>query len=129
MMGGLAAILNPLAPLGMSVEALQHSPFANFLIPGLILFTVLGLGNLVAALVFLRNSAYRGCVSGIFSWALVIWIIVQCVMLNGIHFLHVLFFLIGTVEVVLSTVLMFKKQLFPVNILVATYKNMRKEVM
>ncbi len=42
--GGGAFLLFPEGWMGMTPELmLQHSPFKNFLIPGLILFTVLGL--------------------------------------------------------------------------------------
>lgn len=47
--GGLFAILNPQCPAGMSVDALKNFPFSNFLIPGIILFTVIGLGNVFSA--------------------------------------------------------------------------------
>lgn len=39
--GGLATIINPNEPLGVTVDALKNSPFNNFLIPGIILFTVI----------------------------------------------------------------------------------------
>ena len=43
--GGLAAITNPKSPLGIPIEILKNSPFNDFLIPGIILFTLIGLGN------------------------------------------------------------------------------------
>lgn len=50
MFGGLAAITNPNNPVGVPTSILKNSPFSNFLIPGIILFTVIGLGNLLSAL-------------------------------------------------------------------------------
>ena len=41
--GGLAAITNPNAPMGVTTEALKNSAFSNFLIPGIILFTIIGI--------------------------------------------------------------------------------------
>ena len=101
--GGLAAIINPLEPLGVPLESLKHAPFDSYLIPGIILFTVIGLGNLTSAWTIYNKSKLQGYISNIFSWALVIWIIVQCIMLNMVHFLHILFLIIGLVEVALST--------------------------
>lgn len=99
--GGLAGMLNPQAPLGMSVEYLKDSPFQNYFIPALILFTVIGLGNLFACM--LRSqSRYQGHISGFFGLALVIFIIVQCIMLNMIYFLHGIFLVIGLVQVGLA---------------------------
>ena len=61
--GGLVLVLAPrgeIMPLPLS--ALAGSPFETYLGPGLILFTVLGLGPLVAAgLAWLAPSARAGC--------------------------------------------------------------------
>ena len=101
--GGLAAILNPYEPLGMPVEALKNAPFSSYLIPGIILFTVIGLGNLAgAAALRIIMSRFRGYTSSALGWALVIWIVVQCIMLQDVVFLHVLYFLIGIVQAALA---------------------------
>lgn len=113
--GGLAAIIDPQEPLGITVEALTNSPFNNYLIPGIILFTVIGLGNIISALMFRFKSRFQGYISSIFSWALVIWIVVQCIMLNTVVFLHVLYFIIGIIESVLSMAILFEQRLFPTN--------------
>lgn len=126
--GGLAAITNPETPLGLSVELLKNSPFSNYLIPGIILFTVIGLGNIISALMFRFKSRFQGYISSVFSWALVIWIVVQCIMLNTVAFLHVLFFIIGLIEAALSMIILFEQQLFPANIILNFYKEIRKEM-
>ena len=126
--GGLAAITNPSGPLGISVEALKYSPFTNFLIPGIILFTVMGIGNLLSALTLSFKLKYQGYISSIFSWALVIWIVVQCIMLNSVNFLHILYFIIGLVEAILSAIIIFHQRLFPTNIILSFYKEIRKSI-
>lgn len=126
--GGLAAITNPQEPLGMSVEPLKNSPFSNYLVPGIILFAIIGLGNIISALMFHFKSKYQGYISSVFSWALVIWIIVQCVMLNAVVFLHALYFTIGVIQAVLSMIILFEKRLFPTNIILKLYKGIRKEM-
>ncbi len=115
--GGMMAILNPQGPGGMPTDLLNNSPFHDFLIPGIILFTVIGLGNVFSALSLHLKSRYQGYISSIFSWALVIWIVVQCIMLQTVVFLHVLFFIIGLVGVFLSSIVMLIQNLFPVNII------------
>ena len=114
--GGMMAILNPGGPGGMPTDALQNSPFSDYLIPGIILFTVIGLGNVLCALTMLFKSKYQGYISSIFSWALVIWIIVQCIMLRLVVSLHVIFFIIGLVQAFLSIIILFHQHLFPTNI-------------
>lgn len=127
MAGGLAAILNPEAPMGISVDMLKNSPFSNFLIPGIILFAVIGLGNLISAVTILLKSRLQGYISSVFGWALVIWIVVQCIMLRAIAFLHVLFFIIGLVEAGLAMIILFNQRLFPSNIILRYYKKISKE--
>lgn len=124
--GGLGAVMNPRAPMGVSVELLRNSPFQDYLIPGIILLTVLGLGNILSAFTLYRRSPYQGYISSIFSWALVIWIVVQCIMLETIIFLHVLYFIIGLVEAALSAVILFRQGLFPTNILLRLYRKFIK---
>ena len=122
MAGGLAAISNAQAPLGIPVEVLKNSPFSNFLIPGIILFTIIGLGNVISALMFRFKSRFQGYISSVFSWALVIFIVVQCIIMNDIVFLHVLFFMIGVIEAGLSMIIIFEKRLFPANLILNVYE-------
>ena len=126
--GGLAAITNPQEPLGVSVEFLKNSPFSNYLIPGIILFTIIGLGNVISALMFRFKLRFQGYISSVFSWALVIWIVVQCIMLNAVAFPHILFFSIGLIQAVLSMIILFEKRLFPANLILNFYKEIRKEM-
>jgi hypothetical protein len=120
--GGLAAISNPQNPLGAPIELLSNSPFSNFLIPGVILFTVIGLGNVFSALTIHFKSRFQGYISSIFSWALIIWIVVQCIMINAVGSLHVIFFIIGFFEAVLSAIIIFHQRLFPTNLILNYYK-------
>jgi hypothetical protein len=116
MAGGFAAISNPWSPLGMPVEALKNSPFTNYLIPGIILFALIGLGNIASAVTLHLKSEYQGYISSVFGWALVIWIVVQCIMIQAVVFLHVLFFTIGLIQAAAAMAVLFKKRQFPANI-------------
>ena len=71
--GGLAAITNPTEPLGASVELLKNSPFKDYLIPGIILFTVIGLGNIISALMLRFMPRIQGYISSVFSWACLLY--------------------------------------------------------
>jgi hypothetical protein len=120
--GGLGAILNPQAPMGASVEMLENSPFTDFLIPGLLLFVVIGLGNLVAGAMFLLKLRIQGYLSGCIAGALVAWIVIQCLMLQAVVFLHVLFLCIGVAQGMLSLVLLAEHRLFPTEVLLKLCK-------
>lgn len=104
--GGLAGMMNPHNPLGMPTEVLRYSPFSNFLIPAIILFVVLGLGNLFSAYMFRYRLSYQGYISGMAGFVLAIFIVVQCIMMQDVVFLHVLFFVIGLIQIVLSWLLL-----------------------
>ncbi|MBU3112472.1 hypothetical protein [Clostridium lacusfryxellense] len=125
MFGGLAAIISPQSPMGMSVDVLKNSPFSNYLMPGVILFTIIGLGNIVSALTFRFKLGFQGYISCVFSWALVIFIVVQCLMINDVVFLHILFFIIGLIQASLSIIILFEKRLFPTNLALSFYKKLK----
>lgn len=108
--GGLTGMINPQNPLGIPVEVLRYSPFSNFLIPAIILFVVIGLGNLFSAYMFRYKLSYQGYISGIAGCALVIWIVVQCIMMRDVVFLHVLYFIIGLIQVALSILILMEQR-------------------
>ncbi|AEV28589.1 hypothetical protein SpiGrapes_0754 [Sphaerochaeta pleomorpha str. Grapes] len=117
MSGGFACLIDTQTPLGTSVEMLQNSPFTSFLIPGLLLFFVIGVGNIIGSILVKRSWEYWGYSSGILGGALVIWIIVQCLMLNAVVFLHVLFFFLGIFQVSLAMGRLYEQNQFPGNLL------------
>lgn len=127
--GGLMAILNPQGPGGMPVDALKNSPFTDFLIPGIILFAFIGLGNVAAAVTILLKTKYQGYISSVFGWGLMIWIVVQCIMLQSIVSLHIIFFCLGAVQAALAMAILFLRRQFPANIALSIldiFKNKRR---
>jgi hypothetical protein len=127
MAGGLSGILEPQSPMGISVNILNNSPFSDFFIPCLLLFTVIGLGNILSAIVTYFKPWFHGYVSSVFSWALVIWIVVQCIMLNAIEYLHIIFFIIGLIQATLAMITLFKHRFFPTNIAIYFYEKILKK--
>jgi len=111
--GGWAAISRPLYPFGISTDMLANSPFDTFLIPGLLLVIVIGLGQLVAAASILFRSHYQAYVSFFTGGVLVIWLLVQVLMIWTIEVLHIVTAVIACIQVALSLALMFKERLFP----------------
>lgn len=109
-------MLNPHEPLGIPIELLEGSPFSSYFIPSLILFSVIGLGHTLSGITALKNSKYQGYISSVFSWALVIWIVVQCAIIGTVEFLHVLYFLLGLAGAVLGFIVLFEKRQFPANL-------------
>jgi hypothetical protein len=111
-LGGWAAISRPLDPFGISTDMLANSPFDTFLIPGLLLFIVIGFGQLAAAFIIFR-SHYQAYVSFFTGGVLVIWLLVQVLMIRTIEVLHIVTAVIACIQIALSLALMFKERLFP----------------
>ncbi len=115
--GGIAGMLNPYDPLGIPVDLLEGSPFSNYFIPSLILFTVIGIGHTFSGWTTLKSSHFQGYISSVFSWALMIWIVIQCLIIGTVEFLHLFYFFLGLIGAVLGIILLFEKRQFPTNLI------------
>ena len=104
--GGGAIVLDPEGiSLGMPVSWLEHSPFNNYLIPGIILFLIIGIGSIVTfILTYLKIKHYPIAIISS-GGALVIWIITQILMIQMLHFLQFLYGGTGILLVILGTLL------------------------
>ena len=88
------------ASMGMSLLLLEHSPFTNYLIPGIILLIANGfLSFIVIALILHRVKVYpaaimlEGCV-------LFAWISVQVIMLRTITGLHIVLWSVAVLLII-----------------------------
>ena len=104
--GGGVLIISPSGKLfGMPLFLLNHSPFNDFLIPGIILFTVLGIVPVGVTIALLKKPAYK--VAELFNlypdmywawtyciyiaFALIIWIQIEMTYLQAVHWSHTLY--------------------------------------
>ena len=106
-LGALSAgVLMILFPSGkqlqIPLEILDGSPFNNFLVPGIILFLVNGVGQLAAGLMSFRRHPLSGYTGAVFGIGLMIWIFVQVSMIGGGHILQYIYFFLGTIETALA---------------------------
>jgi hypothetical protein len=81
---------------------LENSPFVTYLVPGIVLFAVNGLGSLVGAAASLSPRRYAGELAMALGAFLVAWIMAQIYWFAGVHWLHVLYFGLGLLECVLG---------------------------
>jgi hypothetical protein len=109
--GGLACILDPIEPLGSPASLLDGSPFSTYLIPGLVLFTLFGIGNIVGAVMTILRYRWHSYLLGLLGVAMVIWITVQVLVIGTVVFLHVLFFCIGLFQAALLIVPEYRLQM------------------
>ena len=108
--GGGALVLSPSGRLlGMPLALLAHSPFRSFLVPGILLFFVLGVVPclLLPALVKKPASpwaeqlnifadmhwAWTGSIY--VAFALIIWLQVEMMLLNAVSWLHTFYMLLA----------------------------------
>lgn len=126
--GGIQAIFDPSGiSYGMSVDLLQTGPFTNFLVPGLFLFFVIGLGHLAAFIYVKRRLKFHIYMSGAVGCMLMAWIVIQCYILQSIHYLHIIFFLIGLFESIIALLMLVKSGLFPFSLCKSLIMKNRKK--
>lgn len=99
---GLLMIIDPSGiKAGMVAVILKNSPFDDFLIPGIFLFVINGLGNLTGAILSFAKKKIAGTIGMVLGLMLVIWISAQVYWIGLSHILQPVFFVIGIIVVVL----------------------------
>lgn len=94
--GGIPMVMHPDGSAnGIDLKYLEHSPFNDFLIPGIILVLCIGVLSIAVCIWLyfdLRHHSWWVMGEGII---LTVWIQVQMVMLREVNILHIIFGLIG----------------------------------
>lgn len=100
---GLLMISNPDGGIfNLPLSLLDGTPFKNFMIPGILLTTIVGGINLLAVFFNMQRHVSR------YNWALaggfVIcgWIVVQMLLIHAAHWLHFLYLGIGLLIILLA---------------------------
>ncbi len=102
--GGAALIADPTGEwLGMGLQLLEGSPFADFLIPGIVLFIIPGIGSALAAysVVSRKKKYYLDIIT--IGIVFTVWIVVQVKITGSFHFLHALYGGLGLALIALGT--------------------------
>lgn len=87
---------------GMSVEILADSPFSDFFIPGMVLFVVNGLGNLLGAFLAFNKKAAAGNVAILLGMLLIGWLGFQVFWIGFYPIIQSLYMFLGFSEMVLG---------------------------
>lgn len=110
--GGVIFIVNPSGELaGMPLALLEGSPFRSYLIPGLILFFVLGILPLLIGISLLnrwnfklaerlnmyKEKHWSWTFSLYIGFALIIWITIQVYIIKTLSILHFIFIFLGLI--------------------------------
>lgn len=104
--GGFGLISDPTAAsLGMELSWLEGTPFRNFLIPGIILFLINGIGNTAAAILSIRKTRCFEITGIVLGVVMMIWIISQVAFIGYKNFLQPLYFSTGLIQTLLGTII------------------------
>lgn len=100
--GGTLLILDPSgARMGLPLNLLAHSPFADYLIPGIVLLTFNGVSSVVIAVAAAMRVSWFPLLTILQGVVLNGWLMVQINMIQYVYFLH---YVMGTVAVALIAV-------------------------
>jgi hypothetical protein len=101
--GGIALVSRPDGSvMQFDVALLAGSPFADFLVPGLVLGGLFGIGSLVVAALGARHSRPAPFLAFGIGCAQMIWIVVELGIIKELSFLHPTMFAVGLVIAVAS---------------------------
>lgn len=104
--GGYHLISHPDgSSLQISTDWLKYSPFNDFLIPGIVLFLANGLGSIFVIFSLIFQLGYRYWFIIIEGSILLSWIIIQVLMLRAIDTLHIIFFSVGLLLILVGYLL------------------------
>lgn len=95
---------------GLSGELLNETPFSSYLIPGLVLFIVNGVGSLVASYFSLKLLKPAGILAILFGLFWLIWMAVQVYFMGFINYLQPIFLVTGIIETTLGIILYCKNR-------------------
>ena len=97
--GGFMLVRDPSgSALGVPLSLLEGSPFPDFLIPGMFLLAVNGVGSMIGAGLSFTRRRYTQEIAIVLGAILVAWIVIQVVIIRSFSWLHVLYFILGVVE-------------------------------
>ena len=97
--GGFGLVRDPSgSALGVPLSLLEGSPFPDFLIPGIFLLAVNGVGSMIGAGLSFTRRRYAQEIAIVLGAILVAWIVIQVVIIRSFSWLHVLYFILGVVE-------------------------------
>ncbi|MGM0934920.1 MAG: hypothetical protein ACQEWD_15900 [Bacteroidota bacterium] len=103
LLGGFMLIDDPSGDsLSMHPEWLERTVFPNFLIPGIILFLFVGLGNVLGFWLTFKKKNNRSKFGSIFGLILMIWIIAQIAFIGYKDFLQPLYFTSGLFQAIIG---------------------------
>ncbi|MCY2688571.1 hypothetical protein [Salinimicrobium sp. TH3] len=99
LLGGFMLIEDPTGEsLGLNLEWLQNTPFPNYLVPGIVLFFLIGLTNILGMWLSFNKKKNLAVFGTVFGLVLMGWIIGQVIWIGYQDFLQPLYFTTGLLQ-------------------------------
>lgn len=103
---GLMLIIDPTGgKIKLPLELLDGSPFSDYLIPGIVLFTANGLFSLVSAFLSFKKHRWSGPATIANGVVMLIWICAEVYWIGGESFLQPTMFGVGIFEIIIGLIL------------------------
>ena len=101
--GGYVLIDDPTGGgMQMPVELMKTGPFKDYLIPGIYLFSVLGVGSLVVLFMVIFHTRYHAQAVLFEGLATIAWIVTQMIIVQDIVLLQIIYLSVGAILVLCS---------------------------
>ena len=101
--GGVGMVGDPSGDsVGFPLDQLSGTPFPDYLIPGLFLLLIIGVGHLAGGILTIIRFRHAGEVAVVLGAILMAWIVVQVILIGLVYFLQPLYFLFAVVEILLG---------------------------
>jgi hypothetical protein len=99
--GGFGLVSDPSGTkMNVPLELLKNSPFTNYLIPGLVLLIVIGVGNVFAGMVTFLRHRRAGDLAVFFGAFLTLYIVTEVWLIGLVNFSQPLYFVLGAIELI-----------------------------
>lgn len=90
--GGVGLVSDPTGSrLGLPLAWLEGSPFVDYLVPGLVLFGVFGVGSFVVVYAVVRRLRWAWVAAVGLGLTHLVWILVELAIIQSFHPLHVVY--------------------------------------
>ena len=104
--GGWNLIIYPDgSSINLSMDWLKHTPFHNYLIPGIILFIANGLCSILIFQATIFNYRHYKKLIMVQGAILCGWIVIQILLIRTIYFLHIIMGFTGILLLIIGTLL------------------------
>jgi hypothetical protein len=97
--GGFLLVKDPSgSAMGLPLSLLDRSLFPDYLIPGIFLFAVNGIGSMIGAGLSFTRRRRAPETAMTLGAILVAWIVIQVIIIASISWLHIMYFILGFIE-------------------------------